>query len=256
MFENIAIYGNKKIENLEDIEKQVISILKKSGRNITSINEKTDLLITIGGDGTLLRGFDILKNENTSILGLNFGKFGFLINKCPDIEKFINDILSGKFIPSERIFLQGFIEEKGNYIPIGRALNEIIVFRKDIRILDIEIEIENIPLYVRADGLIVSTPTGSTAHSFSAGGPILPPDMDIISIVSEAPFSPSWKNFLYNKEPIYIKTKMESDIIFDGQTKYPLMAGQNLKIEKSKKRCKIIFHQQWNFWETIKEKFQ
>lgn len=256
MFENIAIYGNQKIENLKEIEKEITELLKKMGKNISQISEKTDLLITIGGDGTLLKGFGMIKNENTCILGLNFGRFGFLINDCPNIEKFFTDIFSGRFISSERMFLKGYIEKQEGFVPIGKALNEIIVFRKDIRILDIEIEIDNIPLSVRADGLIVSTSTGSTAHSFSAGGPALPPDMDSILIVCEAPFTPSWKNFLYNKDTIYIRTKKESDVVFDGQTKYSILPEQRLMIKRSKEKCKIIFNKQWNFWKTIKEKFQ
>lgn len=256
MFENVAIYGNQKIKNLKEIEKEITYTLKKMGKKASQIDEKTDLLITIGGDGTLLKGFGMLKNTNTSILGLNFGRFGFLINDCPDIKKFLTDVFSGRFISSERTFIEGYVGKKGDFVPIGRALNEIIVFRKDIRILDIEIEVEGIPLFVRADGLIISTPTGSTAHSFSAGGPVLSPDMDIISIVCEAPFAPSWKNFLCNKNIIHIKTRMESDIVMDGQTKYPLLAGQGLMIKKSKGKCRIIFHRQWNFWETIKRKFQ
>ena len=256
MFENVAVYGNQKIKNLKEIEKEITGILVKMGKNVSQIDEKTDLLITVGGDGTLLKGFGMIKDTNTSILGLNFGRFGFLINDCPDIKKFLIDIFSGRFIPSERTFIEGYVEKEGDFIPIGRALNEIIVFRKDIRILDIEIEVEGVPLYVRADGLIISTPTGSTAHSFSAGGPVLSPDMDIISIVCEAPFVPSWKNFLCNKDAIYVKTKMKSDVIMDGQTKYPLLAGQRLMIKKSNKKCGIIFHQQWNFWETMKRKFE
>ncbi len=256
MFENIAIYGNQKIKNLKEIEKEITGILTKAGKNVSQINQKTDLLITIGGDGTLLKGFGMLKNKSTYILGLNFGRFGFLINDCPDIKKFFIDIFEGRFISSERIFLKGYIEKEKSFIPIGNALNEIIVFRKDIRILDIEITIEDVPLYVRADGLIISTPTGSTAHSFSAGGPVLPPETDILSIVCEAPFAPSWKNFLYNKDIIYVKAKMESDIVIDGQTKYQLLPEQRLMIEKSSERCKIIFNEQWNFWKTIKEKFQ
>ncbi|MGC8805473.1 MAG: NAD(+)/NADH kinase, partial [Candidatus Ratteibacteria bacterium] len=169
---NVSIIENPKIQNIFGIRNNLEKIIQQIGAKIIPCSTNTEILISLGGDGTVLRGFKMLPSFDIPLLGLNFGKFGFLTIDCKDMSKVMQSVLSGNFRISPRMYLEGNIVFPFNEVKFaGRALNEMIVFRKDIRMVKFELTLGSTVFYFRADGMIISTPTGSTAHAFSAGGP-------------------------------------------------------------------------------------
>ena len=256
MYEKVALYVNRKIQNSRELEEEFRSLIAGFGKKVTPLDEGTELLITLGGDGTVLKGFRMLKNPDTHLVGMNFGKFGFLTIECRDKKDILKIVFSGKFAVTHRTFLETYLKNGKTETPSGSALNEVIVFRKDIRILAVDLALREGSFPLRADGIIVSTATGSTAHSFAAGGPILPPEDRSLAIVAEAPFTPIWRNFIYGGEELVIGVDQESDVVLDGQEKYALTPPQKLRIRKAKNRFKLLVPENWNFWETVREKFR
>ncbi|MCX7704830.1 MAG: NAD(+)/NADH kinase [bacterium] len=251
----ISIISNPKIRGIKEIEKDFESIICGFGAKIVPCSQETELLISLGGDGTVLKGFRILPSLKTPLLGLNFGKFGFLTIDCKDRYDIIKNVLSDNFRVSPRVYLEGFISSLNSHIFIGRALNEMLVFRKDIRMVEFELTLGSTVFYFKADGMIISTPTGSTAHSFSAGGPIVFPEDRSIIVVAFAPFTATWRNCIYQGGSILLKVSRDCDIILDGQEKIDIKENETLEISIGKEIFKLLVPPYWDFWRTLKEKF-
>lgn len=251
---NMSIIFNPKISGIENIKNNIEEIANKKGIKIVPCGKQTELLVSLGGDGTVLKGFKILPSFDIPLLGLNFGKFGFLTIDCKDILKTTEDIIEEKFCISPRMYIEAEYTSNGRE-HIGRALNEMLIFRKDIRMVEFELTLGSTPFYFRADGIIISTPTGSTAHAFSAGGPIVFPEDKSMVIVAFAPFTATWRNCIYKGTNIQMKASKECDIIIDGQEKLTLPEHKSIKIKPGKDVLKLLVPQGWDFWKTLKEKF-
>ncbi|MCM8805243.1 MAG: NAD(+)/NADH kinase [Candidatus Omnitrophica bacterium] len=248
---NVSIIINPKIPDGQKIIRDFEKIICEEKAKIVPCSPDTDILITLGGDGTVLKGFRMLQSFETCLLGLNFGKFGFLTIDCKDRKKIIKDAISGNFKISPRIYLEGFI----NRSFVGKALNEMVIFRKDIRMVEFELILDSTAFYFKADGIIISTPTGSTAHAFSAGGPIVFPEDRSMVIVAFAPFTATWRNCVYEGDKILLKPSRDCDIILDGQEKINLEQHNTIEIKPGKQLFKLMVPPEWDFWKTLKEKF-
>lgn len=251
----ISIIANPKIKNIEEIKREFESIIVECGGKVVPCTEETELLISLGGDGTVLKGFRILPSTKIPLLGLNFGKFGFLTIDCKDRHDVIKNVLSGNYRISPRVYLEGFISADGKTRFIGRSLNEMLVFRKDIRMIEFELTLGSTVFYFKADGMIISTPTGSTAHSFSAGGPIVFPENKSIIVVAFAPFTATWRNCIYEGGSIILRVSRDCDIILDGQEKIDLKEDETIKINLGQEVFRLLVPPDWDFWRTLKEKF-
>ena len=168
-------------------------LLVSSSENIIS---KANLLIAIGGDGTILNCSRKFGSKGLPILGINLGNLGFLADIDPkDITSSLLSVIEGKFEKDERFFLEGSIEgNKSRYL----ALNEIVVHSGKIaQLIEFSVFIDESFVYrQKADGLIISSPTGSTAYSLSGGGPIVHPDVNTILLVSMLPHNLSTRPLL------------------------------------------------------------
>ncbi len=251
----ISIIINSKIPGIEEIEEDFERIIKGQGAEIVPCGNQTELLISLGGDGTVLKGFRTLPSFNVPLLGLNFGKFGFLTIDCKDRLKTIEDVMTGKFRVSPRIYLEGEYTTNNRKSFVGRALNEMLIFRKDIRIVEFELTLGSTTFYFKADGIIISTPTGSTAHAFSAGGPIVFPEDRSMVVVAFAPFTATWRNCIYEGSHILLKPSRDCDIVMDGQEKFILREGGQIEIRPGNNVFKLLVPEGWDFWKTLKEKF-
>lgn len=159
-------------------------------KTISEIGEWADLVIVIGGDGTLLGAARDLCAFEVPILGINRGRLGFLTDIMPDdMERHVKAVLSGQFVKEDRFLLKASILREGEEVCSATAMNDVVLHPgQAIRMISFELSIDNQFVYSqRSDGLIVSTPTGSTAYALSAGGPIMHPKLDALVLVPMFP---------------------------------------------------------------------
>jgi NAD+ kinase len=199
-------------------------IIKKQYKTFTSYNElddSFDLLISIGGDGTILRAATIVRDLNIPILGINAGRLGFLAKvQKENIDQFLQLVIERKYTISERTLVSlNCTPENESLMGLNFAMNEITVSRKDTAsMLTIETSLNNEYLNSYwADGLIISTPTGSTGYSMSCGGPVLTPDVKSLVITPMAPHN-------LNARPLVVPDEMEIKLVVTGREENHLVS--------------------------------
>ncbi|MCM8808786.1 MAG: NAD(+)/NADH kinase [Candidatus Omnitrophica bacterium] len=255
MFERIFILENRKIIGVEKEKKKIEDLLKSCGKIVEKELKNPDLILTMGGDGTILKAIGLLKNQKTVIYGINYGKIGFLTNSSENIEFKIKKVLEGDFKISERMVLELMIKKNHKTIYKSKVLNDFLIFRKGIRIVEILVYIDGKEVFnFRGDGIIISTPTGSTAHSLSAGGPIICSDMECILLTPLCPYSLNTRSLVIpSDKKIKIKISPEGKIIEDGQRENKIGKVEEIEIEKGKIKAKLIIEE--DFFEKLKTKF-
>ncbi len=245
------------------IEDEVASILKVKGYSREEIPSKVDLIIVFGGDGTLLSAARLVGKRGIPILGVNLGSLGFITEMAKDeISKEVMDkIFSGKYRFEERIMLSADVYRKGKRTAQRIALNDVVINKSALsRMVDFEIHINN--LYVtsfRADGLIVSTPTGSTAHSLSAGGPILYPTLESFVMTPICPHTLTNRPIvLPDKFTIEVSIKAGKDIYLtlDGQEGVPLKVEDRVKIKKADFKTKFLLLHERDYFKILRTKLK
>jgi NAD+ kinase len=234
--------------------------LEKSDRS--GIAERCDLAIAVGGDGTILNTVRSLAHANVPMIGVNVGRLGFLTDIYPDdLESALSEILDGKYHEEQRFLLEMAIKRGDEIIARGDAFNDVVVHIRDVaRMMEFETRIDDIFVsHQRADGIVVSTPTGSTAYALSAGGPILHATMDAITLVPVSPHTLS-------SRPLVVDSASEIDIIIhqtrqgiaqascDGHSSIDVHAGDHILIRR-KQGCITMLHPaQHNYFEILRAK--
>ena len=226
-----------------------------------ALDNSFDLLISIGGDGTILRAITFVKNLGIPIVGINTGRLGFLATvQTDDIEKAFSNILKGNYNLSERSLLS--IEttpENENIKNLNFALNEIAVSRKNTTsMITVETRLNNEYLTSYwSDGLIISTPTGSTGYSLSCGGPVITPDANSLVLTPIAPHNLSAR-------PLVIPDSTEIELRVSGREDYFLVSLDSriatlhnsavIKIKKASFTIKMIELHEESFLDTLRKK--
>ncbi|MBT27835.1 MAG: NAD kinase [Flavobacteriaceae bacterium] len=250
------LHKNLKIDEFDFLNK---SFFKYSKAN--DLKGKVDLIISVGGDGTFLRSIEYVKNNNIPILGINTGRLGFLAStKKENIEKSIEKIFNKKFKIEERSLIKVSLEsDKQLDMQFPYALNEISVVRKDTTsMVNINTSLNGIYLNSYwSDGLIVSTPTGSTGYSLSCGGPIISPSSESLVLTPISPHN-------LNARPLVISDSTKISISVSGREQYHLLSidskvytvknGTKILVEKSDFNIKVANLNNYNFYKTLKEK--
>ncbi|MDD3725978.1 MAG: NAD(+)/NADH kinase [Candidatus Ratteibacteria bacterium] len=257
MIKNVFILHNKKIPGIEKERDRIEKLLKKCGKVVKNSPEGVDLIITMGGDGTFLKGAHQIDNPRTLIYGIKYGKVGFLTHTAQDIDTQLKKVLSGSFKIYRRMLLEATVNKKNGKTIKDFCLNEVSIFRKGIRIIDIVVSTRKEEVFgnLRCDGFIVSTPTGSTAHSLSASGPVVFPDMECILLVPVAPHSISWRPVIVpSNEILSLSVSPEGVVIIDGQREIDVGYSDRVVIKKAKKGVKIIDDDN-SFFSKLKTKF-
>lgn len=157
---------------------------------LAELGEVADLAVVVGGDGNMLGAARILSEQNLPVIGVNRGNLGFLTDLDPDqVESQLLDVLAGQYRLERRFLLQAEIYRGGHHENAGRAINEIVLHSDKVaHMIEFEVYVDDQFVYSqRSDGLIISTPTGSTAYALSAGGSILTPGIEAISIIPMFP---------------------------------------------------------------------
>ena len=247
------------------IEENIGALIPGHGLQVSSVKsmgEMCDLVIVVGGDGSLLGAARALAKSNIPLLGVNRGRLGFLTDISPDeLETKIKEVLSGKYLQERRFLLDVIVKRNGEPIGSGSALNDIVLHPgKSTRMIGFDLFIEGQFVYSqRSDGLIVSTPTGSTAYSLSAGGPLLHPKLDAISLVPMFPHTLSSRPIVVNgtseiKIVIGEGNEIYPQVSCDGQHDIPVAPGDVVNITKKPHKILLIHPTTHNFYETCREK--
>ena len=237
--------------SLDKLRSEGLSVSSKG-----SIISKAKLLIAIGGDGTMLNCSRKFGSEGIPILGINLGNLGFLADIDPkDITSSLLNVIEGKFEKDERFFLEGGIEgNKSRFL----ALNEIVVHSGKIaQLIEFSVFIDESFVYrQKADGLIISSPTGSTAYSLSGGGPIVHPDVNTILLVSMLPHNLSTRPLLVEAgSEIRIELENKKSILsFDSHENLSLKGKSIVRVYKAKSSLTLIHPQGQDFFASCRNK--
>jgi NAD+ kinase len=257
-FQNIVVASHPKIPGGMHWVSKIASFLDSKGLNIQSgllyeediqesiINKSTDLLIALGGDGTMLRAGHLCAPHNVPILGINLGKFGFLTEiKTDQWERAFSKLLENDYWLERRMMLRAEHfrgdESLGSWI----VLNEVVISRgKIVRPVNLEAQVDgrHLTTYV-ADGLIAATPTGSTAYALAVGGPILPPELRNILLVPVAPhLSIDRAIILAEGSTVSIKVHTEHQAVISVDGHYPinLESGDSVNVRASNHTVQFV----------------
>ena len=267
----------KKITLLGDLSKKKIRetiteleplFRKKSHLSVIDItdenelkNVSADLIFVFGGDGTILSASRKLNDKQIPLIGVHLGKFGFLAElTLQDINDSLERICSGEYVVSQRMLLTCKVIRSKQVINETVGLNDAVISRTSLsRLISIKLYVnEKIVTTYSCDGLIVSTPAGTTAHSLSAGGPIVTPDMEAFAITPICPHTLSNRPLVVSgSSRIEMEQISESKgvgLTVDGQVYFDVNAGDRVVIEKAEKKLQLIDTQTRTFYDVLREK--
>ena len=250
------VLTNKGIKVLFD---ESLSKLKTKQFSISStqnIISKADLLIAIGGDGTMLNCSRKYGSRGVPVLGINLGNLGFLADiDTKDITSSLLKIIEGDFTEDHRFFLEGAIQgKKAEFL----ALNEIVIHSGKIaQLIEFNLFIDGNFVYrQKADGLIISSPTGSTAYSLSGGGPIVHPNVETIILVSMLPHNLSTRPLLVEAgSKIRVDLEKKKAILsFDSHVNFPLKENSRINISRAQSSLVLIHPKGQDFFASCRNK--
>jgi NAD+ kinase len=232
----------------------------RAGRDI--ISQQSDLVIVIGGDGTILNAVRSLAHAEVPLLGINVGRLGFLADISPaDLEASLDEILHGFYLEEQRLLLEMQVVRDNKVIFQGDAFNDVVVHIRDIaRMIEFETRInDEFVNHQRADGIVVSTPTGSTAYALSSGGPILHATLDVLALVPISPHTLSSRPLVVNADSqINILVCNTRDGIAqatcDGQLSTDVLVGDHIRVKRKHKKIKLLHPRQYNYFEILRAK--
>lgn len=231
----------------------------------SELGKSCDLVIVVGGDGSLLEAARTIAPFHIPVLGVNRGQLGFLTDIRPaDVSVRLQDILAGHFTEESRFLLSGVIYRKDQDAePEQTALNDITLYAGHLsRLIEFEVFIDKHFVYrQRSDGLIVSTPTGSTAYALSGGGPIIHPCLEVIELVPMMPHTLTSRPIVVNSTSsidIVIPKHLNChpDVSFDGQGIKTLHPGDRLSIYRNPHTLRLIHPTDHDYYETLRTKLQ
>jgi len=240
------------------IEKKSAQMISTDGINFDELCKISDFLITVGGDGTLISTARKSLPYEIPILGVHAGRLGFLSDVNLDaFDKFIEDMINGRYRIDERAVLEATLN-KGVAEEKRYAFNDVVLTRSAVpQMIHIETLVDSKPFNTYyGDGVIVSTPTGSTAYNLSAGGPVMFPMTNVFALTPICPHSLTQRPVvLPGKYPIEMKTSSEiALVIFDGQDTVELGLGESIDIKLASQKVHLIHKEDFNYFEILKQK--
>ncbi len=257
----IYINADKFKESATQTKAELLEICKKENVEITSNPDESDFICSIGGDGTFLKSSHI--SNNIPVLGINCGTVGYLTDISPkDLKDTIKDLKNNNYYIEERMMIEGEIITKDSTIPINTSLNEIALSKNVFGVVKFDTIVDGklINTYT-ADGILICTPTGSTAYNLSCGGPIVDPTAEIITLTPIAPHTVINRSIvLSDKSVVEVKiTELRENttayVLFDGKS-IELNSEDIIRIRKSDKITRIVKLNYQSFIDTIREKIK
>lgn len=255
---------------------QVVSLLQNAGKTcilcqkdeekniiMESVPDQIDCAIVIGGDGSLIEVARMLWEKDVPILGINMGTLGYLTEvEVNQIEEDLNQMLAGDYVFEERMMLKGTFEDGTQDV----ALNDIVVSRKgELRILHFKLFVNGELLNsYEADGVIISTPTGSTAYNLSAGGPVVEPTASLIVITPICSHALNTRSIVLSSEDeIMIEigegrngSREEVYVTFDGSDRIIMETGAKIMVRRADASTKLLKLNKVSFLETLRRKMK
>jgi NAD+ kinase len=281
-FKSVAVVGKSDAPSLPDVLDQLSEALRAHGAKIVmdpltagvsrkppdaivemkSLPAKADLAVVVGGDGTLISCARLMAEHGVPLVGVNMGRLGFLTDIPADnAASAIEAVLEGDFTPEQRLLLSGAVRRGRKTVISALAMNDVVVSRGAMgSMIEIAVTVDGEFIYsLRADGLIVATPTGSTAYALSAGGPILHPSLQAIALV---PISP---HTLSNR-PVAIRStsKVEITLIrgpharanFDVQAHCELEEGDVVTVQAAPKHATLLHPRGYRYFSMLRQKLR
>ncbi len=248
------------------IDDRLKEILKDIPHNhfssLIELGKKADLAIVVGGDGNMLGAARVLSRFDISVIGVNRGNLGFLADLNPeDFQTRLLQVLEGDYLEETRFLLEAEVHRHGQIKSHNAALNEAVLHPGKIaHMIEFEVYIDdNFAFSQRSDGLIISTPTGSTAYSLSGGGPILSPSLNAISLVPMFPHTLSSRPLVVDgtrriKLIVSPDNRGTQEISCDGQISLPVSPGDEVIIYQSPNVLKLIHPKDYSYYNVLRSK--
>jgi NAD+ kinase len=226
--------------------------------SLDEIGDFADLAIVMGGDGTMLSVARSLIDADVPLVGINRGRFGFLTDlRAEDMLVQIDCILAGDYIKEPRMLLVADVIRQGKVQHSNYALNDVVI-KSGLRLIELEVAIDAKFVHnQRSDGLILSTPTGTTAYALSAGGPILHPNLEAITLVPICPHTLSNRPIAVNsasKIEVNLVHFDEAQISFDGQFQVTLEVGDTIRVQRAKKTISLLHPSDYCYFDMLRNK--
>ena len=228
--------------------------------NYETLGDRADLAIVLGGDGTMLNAARQLASFDVPLVGINQGRLGFMTDIALEAMKgSIAALLDGKFSREQRILLDAEVMREGRAEFNTLALNDVVVNKGEMgRMIELEVKVDGELIHVlRADGLIISTPTGSTAYALSANGPILHPSVAGIAIVPLCPHALSNRPITVSDGSLIeigLLAPHDARLHFDGQGRFDARAGDVLRVTRSRHSITLLHPPGYSYFAMLREK--
>ncbi len=249
---------------LEESAAKTLTTTELESANIHQLGERCDLAIVVGGDGTLLHAARTLSDYDIPLVGINLGRLGFLADISPnDMLQRLDEILSGQYHEEKRFLLKAAVIRDGKTILEDNAFNDVVIHKwNSVRVIEFETYVNGHLVHnQRSDGLIVSTPTGSTAYALSGGGPILHPSLNAIVLVPICPHTLSNRPIVLEGDSCIELLVKESDkphvrVTLDGQTNHEIHDGDIVRIVKKEKPVRLIHPTDHDHYQILRAKLR
>lgn len=240
------------IDDLKNIEILPANQLAKS----------CDLIIVVGGDGSLLNAARAVVDTQIPVIGVNRGRKGFLTDISPQaLGQYLIPMLQGQHLEEQRFLLQAKVLRKNKVVAENIALNDAVVYSGHVaRMIELEVTIDKAFVYrERSDGLIICTPTGSTAYALSGGGPILYPTLDAVALVPMHPHTLSSRPIVVDSQStieVYVteENQFNPRLSWDGQVHADVQPHDRVVIERYHKPLKLLHPQDYDYFQTLRSK--
>ncbi len=225
-----------------------------------SIGDQVDLAVVLGGDGTMLSVSRGLVNSQIPLVGINQGRVGFLTDISSEkMIEAMDKILSGEYLLERRTLLQATIVRSNELVGCGLAMNDVVVNKSGMsRLIELEVNIDGQFVHrQRSDGLILATPTGTTAYALSAGGPILHPSLEALALVPICPHTLSNRPIAISSSSKIEITLIHADdagIHFDGQMHMELLPGDKIMVESAENKVSLLHPAGHSHYDMLREK--
>ncbi len=282
-FERIGIVGRSEQSGLDQTLPALLELLQARGHEVIldeqlaelvehdveladsdAIGQRVDLVIVVGGDGSLPSAARILSKYDTPVLGVNRGRLGFLTDILPDeMEQQIPPVLEGRYKRDNRFLLEARVVRDGKSLDAGDALNDVVVNSGNTaQMIEYELYVDDTFVYrQRADGLIISTPTGSTAYSLSGGGPIMHPSLNAIVLVPMFPHALSSRPIVIDgnsqvRLDILDRNRIHPPVTCDGQVHMTAQPGDSVHICRTPYQLTLLHPLDHSFYASCRDKLR
>ena len=228
--------------------------------SVDQLGARCDLAVVLGGDGTMLGIARQLARHGTPLVGINQGRLGFITDIPADrFEEALRPMVAGEFEEEQRTMLEGRVQRDGEIIFAGHAMNDVVVSRgATANMVELKIDIGNeFVANLRADGLIIGSPTGSTAYALSAGGPILHPGITGWVLVPIAPHDLSNRPIVLpdsGEISVEVVAGRNASVNFDMQSLASLLHGDRVSVRRSPHRVRFLHPRGWSYYATLRRK--